>query len=408
MIFSFSTLMRTLWSAPLRTALTLLGIAIGVASIVFLSALTKGAQAAMLDANQWATDSDVVRVDRAEAPATQATKASRPLSGDDGRAVASAGFAADDAVQTRSEKTFEADIDGRTKRVSLTSGNAGTLSMFRLEMDQGRPLLESDVSGAHRVAVVGSEVAKELFDGKLPPAGPRISVDGHLWTVVGILRHKAMMGTSTSTRIWDRRVLVPETAYATFYAPRGETDQLFVRARNREGMQAFRKVVESIIGHRHLGVQNFQLEQQDGAQQDTLVLTIVQILFLSTGLFSLFASGINVMNVMLVTVTERTREIGIRRAVGAKPRHVLVEFLAEAACLSGLGGLLGVVAGALGAWGLAALLTSVWTRWPLVLEAGPCVIAVALALLTGVSFGFLPAWRASKLLVTDALRSDGA
>jgi putative ABC transport system permease protein len=186
---------------------------------------------------------------------------------------------------------------------------------------------------------------------------------------------------------------------------------VFVRLSGRTGvgggLSELARVVEDTLLRRHLGVKNFRVQGQDAGQDmgDTILL-IIRVLLLGTGLLSLFVGGINIMNIMLVTVTERTREIGLRRAIGASPRAILLQFLLEAVIVA-LGGALIGVAGGLGLAGaLALVLDRVLGSWTFHVDGGPIVAAFALALITGVGFGLFPAWRASRLQPVSALRHE--
>jgi putative ABC transport system permease protein len=141
------------------------------------------------------------------------------------------------------------------------------------------------------------------------------------------------------------------------------------------------------------------------AQVD-MILLIIKILLVGTGLLSLFVGGINIMNIMLVTVTERTREIGIRRAVGANPRSIIWQFLLESATMALAGGLIGTVGGIGLARAMAAILTKVLAPWSFHLEPWSIGLSLAMSVATGIVFGLFPAWRAARLDPVEALRYE--
>src|SRR5262249_24454711 len=144
----------------------------------------------------------------------------------------------------------------------------------------------------------------------------------------------------------------------------GETGASFA-----DRMHAFRSIIKSTLLRRHLGVENFKFEDEDGQRnQSRLILTVINMLLLGTALLSLFVGGINIMNIMLITVTERTREIGVRRAVGAPPSAILTQFLLEAGTIALTGGLLGVLGGMALSWLIAAALTHLLGQWNLHIE----------------------------------------
>jgi putative ABC transport system permease protein len=178
------------------------------------------------------------------------------------------------------------------------------------------------------------------------------------------------------------------------------------RARALLPGEALRATVEGVLLRRHLGVKNFKVRKPSSAGHEQLVFQTIELLLLSTGFFSLFVGGINIMNVMLVTVRERTREFGVRRALGATPRLVLLQFLAEAAAVSLVGGAVGVVLGVGVSWAAAQVLRQVVGRWTFGVEPWSIALGLGLAVLTGIVSGILPARRAAALDPIEALRFE--
>ena len=174
----------------------------------------------------------------------------------------------------------------------------------------------------------------------------------------------------------------------------------------RSPLAALRGIIDATLLRRHHGVENFKIEDKDSHAQELLVLDIIKMLLLSTGVVALIVGGINIMNIMLVTVTERTREIGVRRAVGASPRAILLQFLCEAAAVSLLGGVLGVLSGVALSCLAGALLAQLVGRWAFHVEVWSIVLGLGLSVTIGVVFGFYPAWRAARLDPIEALRAE--
>ena len=199
------------------------------------------------------------------------------------------------------------------------------------------------------MAVVGINVWNELLGRPDSFANATITVDDVEWSVVGVLKNKASMGPSTQGPwLWNNKILVPRTTYdATFYNQH-QVDRIYVRLGGLGPLEARlaagRNAIDHTLIRRHYGVQNFKVDRgaKDKAQEE-LILEVIKILLLGTGLLSLFVGGINIMNIMLVTVTERTREIGVRRAIGANPTSIMMQFLLESGLIALAGGIIGVL-----------------------------------------------------------------
>ncbi|WP_438010601.1 ABC transporter permease [Sorangium sp. So ce321] len=402
-----------------RALLTLLGIVIGTGSIVLLASLLRGGEDALVRASQAAVDADLIEVRRAEVGVQDRKRTRRELSRDDARALAASSVLG--GGLSESARRTEAHASGKKTRIRLVSAAPAALSLYGLEVSLGRFLGEADLSDRRRVCVVGHDVWRELFGGRatLAPAAPssggisaeagapHVIVDGHAWTVIGVLADHPVLLSTDSTYVWNRKVLIPETTYDAIFSPAHEVDRLYVRRSSaiRTPIETLRAVIGRTLLRRHLGVKNFELDG-DEATQEKLIMSVIKLLVLSTGLIALVVGGINIMNIMLVTVTERTREIGIRRAVGASPRAILAQFLVQAAAVSLLGGVLGVLAGLGLAWLLAKLLTQLVGRWAFHVEIWSIALGLGLSVAIGVVFGFYPAWRAARINPIEALRAE--
>jgi putative ABC transport system permease protein len=393
-----------------RAALTLLGIVIGTGSIVMLAGLLEGAEEALVKMNQGINDSDTLRIDKDEPPQHQLDKAQRPLSRADAEALAGSPQMQGVEVAIESRKETRAYWQGRQKRVRLVGGEPRSFDLFRITVERGRALDRHDVREGRRVAVIGHEIWRELLEKDPDVLGKQLRVDEHNFTIVGILAHKPSMGHGTGTWMWDRKILIPQTAYDAVLTPSHDINSIFLRAQraspSEKWMNTLGLVAEKVLLRRHFGVKNFEVGDRKGDQQERLIITIIQILLVGTGLMSLFVGGINIMNIMLVTVTERTREIGIRRAIGANPRAIWIQFLLEATAISMTGGLAGVAGGVLVSWLITLGLAQAFGEWSFHVEPWSIVLGLALALITGIAFGMFPAWRASRLNPVEALRHE--
>jgi putative ABC transport system permease protein len=399
--------LRQLSRHRLRSTLALLGIFLGTGSFVLLVGLLNGGQAALQYAAQEASEGDLVIVRKDAAPLRQQHRPTRDLSRRDGAALALAQPLNDAFVSVEQRRGTWAQRGDKRKRVTVTSANLETLALYRLNLAQGRYFDQEDIDQVRHVCVVGQEVWTELFGGR--SLGERLVIDQAPCVVIGVLANKPLIGSTDDTNIWNRKVLLSEPLFDTSYNPQRNADKLIVRPRSRaEGssIDPLRALTRSLLLRLHDGVENFRLTPRYDGRQEEQIATILYVLLLGAVFVSLTVGGINVMNVLLVSVTERTREIGIRRALGASPSVIRWQFLTEAMLLTGVGGLLGVLGGA-GACALSAwILRRVVGAWELGIAPWSMLAATLVSVLIGLVFGTYPAARASRLLITEALRRE--
>jgi len=280
-------------------------------------------------------------------------------------------------------------ITGTTDQFPFTSS---------VSVADGRFFSESESENGRPVCVIGSEVATNLFQGG-SPLGQKISIGRKPFEVVGVLEKQ---GTFLGISL-DNQVIIPlAQVLASFggyseYSIRIKVDNVADMDNAREELRATMRFV------RHLTPtddDNFSINQQDQILTifHTVAGTIAAIGLFITGL-SLFVGGVGIMNIMFVSVAERTREIGVRKAIGAKRRTILLQFLIEAATICLIGGLIGLGI----AWAATFLLQKIM---PAEMSPGIVCVSILVALLTGVVSGFLPAWRAARMNPVDALRNE--
>lgn len=287
--------------------------------------------------------------------------------------------------------------------VDLIGSDEQFFAIFQYEVAQGRPLTEQDLALNRPVVVLGADVAAELF-GDASPLGQQVRIRNYLFEVVGVFKARgAVLGSSQ-----DNFVLLPLPYYLRFISAEswGRMLTIFVKAPSREMLPA---VIDEAVGafRRIRGLKpwqesDFEVETNESIRTQFAGLTQYIGLFgLGTGAIALLAAGVGIMNMMLVAVRERTREIGIRKALGARRRWILLQFLAEAVALSLLGALGGSVLGILAGWGIAELIGSAFRLpWEWVgLSFGVC-------LGTGLVWGTYPAWKAAILNPVEALRYE--
>ena len=407
---------HTFKTARLRVALTLLGIMIGAGAMVLLAGLLVAGEEALVRLAQNANETDMIEVSPAEAPRKDAKKTTRELSRYDADALAHSELLAGARINAAKRKQGTArwrNADGQMqeKRTTLFGGELDSLSLYRIEVERGRYFTPDDFAERRRVCVVGQEMWTELLERRTELGDLRITVDGVVFEVVGVLAHKPTMGRGTGTWMWNRRVMIPSSTYQSVVEQGRSVGAIFVRMegveRVAERMSQLTEVVERTVLRRHYGVKNFEVESDArGKDQEELILRIIELLLFGTGVIALFVGGINIMNIMLVTVTERTKEIGLRRAVGASPGEIARQFLLEAATLAAAGGVLGVVGGIAVTFLASVVLTQVLAPWRFVVEPWAIALSLGMAVGTGVVFGAFPALRAARLDPVEALRSE--
>lgn len=399
---------NTIFANVSRSFLTLLGIMIGAGSIVLLAGLLRSGKTSLSARAQNASEANIVTIKATSSPQKDVHRVQKPLSRSDEKHLGQSRLLSGAKFVSESTKEYLALWRGRKKRVRLVGTSPEVAAVYQLEVSQGRFLTRDDLAVRRRVCVVGYEVWQELLAKQVGLGGIHLTIDDDVWSVVGVLKDKPFMGATMGTWIWNRKVLVPETTYDAMYQPSGDVERVFVRLSDSEflaeRLSAVTGIVQDLFLRRHYGVKNFKAETPSDDTGQLIGLIVVVLLFCTT-LLSLFVGGINIMNIMLVTVSERTREIGIRRAVGAPPRAILLQFLLESMAFSLVGGILGIIGGAV-LLGIASLiLKGVLGAWSFQLVPWSVAAGFGLSLVTGIVFGLFPAWRAAKLDPVEALRS---
>ncbi|CCO08165.1 ABC transporter permease [Desulforamulus hydrothermalis] len=270
-----------------------------------------------------------------------------------------------------------------------------------LTVEQGRALAEEDENKRNKCAVVGAELANTLTDGN-PAAivGQSISINNRKFEVVGIYRR---VGDANTGMSYDDAVFVPYSAGERFLLGARANPTINVQATGIETVQSAIEDITAILNetHRAGGADQFRIldagSRLAAAQESAKSMSM---LLLAVAAVVLVVSGIGIMNVMFVTVKERTREIGTLKAIGAKRREILHQFLIEAVMISLVGGVIGVIAGFL------ALPILAYCQLPALPSPGGVLLGLAFSVITGVFFGFYPAWQAAELSPLEALRYE--
>ena len=401
---SLRTAATGLATNKMRAALTMLGIIIGVASVVALMSIGEGVEESIageiegLGANLIFVTAD--QPEDATAPAYVTTADAEAL--DDPFNAPSLV-----AVAPSMQGQLRVTHDDEAAKLPITGTNSQYDEIRNLELSMGGFLTEVDLDGQAKVAVLGWNAYRELFDEGDYPVGQSISIDGTHFEVVGVLEEQGGFGTD------DDNIYVPlSTAQTRFFPQRTLSGErpvaaIYVSAANENQVNPAVEQIENILRERHeLAVDDeddFAVTSQQSVLDFAAQITGIFTVFLGAiAGISLLVGGIGIMNIMLVSVTERTREIGIRKAVGATKRDILLQFLLEAVMLSFLGGALGIGLGILGANAVSNLTPDLTTK----VTIGTLALASGVASAIGLVFGVYPAIRAGSLRPIDALRYE--
>jgi putative ABC transport system permease protein len=389
-----------------RSFLTTLGVIIGVAAVIIMLAVSAGAEAEIADQiNSLGANLVMVMPSFERGGFGQGMGRPPGLAYDDISAIAENvsginGVSAEQST-TQDVKAGNTTLEG----VSVLGTTAGFPDVRDYEVAFGRFLMDDDNDRANKVVALGYDVAEELFGDSGSALGQKVKIGSTQFTVVGVMASKGVVGTTD----YDGRLYIPLTVYFKKFANArfgGDSVRLiYVSAENREMMGSVTSQVTSLLAQRHdvdPMMPDFQLMTQDSiidAQASTT--EAFRNLLAWVAAISLVVGGIGIMNIMLVSVTERTREIGLRQALGARPRDVRLQFLLEAIVLSLVGGLLGVL---LGVGGSCLFNTLGTMRTELVPVSIPLAFAAAAAV--GIFFGYYPATKAAQLDPIEALRRE--
>jgi len=271
-----------------------------------------------------------------------------------------------------------------------------------IDVEFGRTFIEEDIDYNRNVAIIGNDIVVKIFP-NVNPLGKEISIKNQKYTVIGILKTRgALLGQSK-----DNMVIIPITNFLKYFAsPWEESLQITVKAISKEMLQA---TMDEVIGNMRVirnvkpwEANTFELETNETiSQQFGSFVNFLSIFGFISGGFALVAAGVGIMNIMLVAVKERTREIGIRKAVGARRRWILWQFILEAITLSQIGGLFGIIFGVLGGYLLGNAI-----KLPLFFPVPWVVLSIIVCTILGIAFGTYPAYRAANLDPIEALRYE--
>jgi len=399
--------LRALLRNKMRSFLTVLGIIIGVGAVIAMVAIGEGAKARVEESfASMGSNLLIVMPGSTNASGARGGFGSMPtLTWDDlvaiRREVSSVRYA---AAQLRTNAQLMSEDQNWSTSVTGTSPEYFLIRNWKVA--SGRQLLDSDIETSAKVVLLGQTVVDKLFGASADAVGQIVRIKNIPFEVIGVLEKK---GQSAMGQDYDDGAFVPQSTFQSKIQgglQKFLSGTIFIGATSTEATARAEEQIQSLLRDRHrigpgmdddFSVRNLT-EMANAQQEGTKTLTT---LLASIAAVSLLVGGIGIMNIMLVSVTERTREIGVRMAVGATPFNILLQFLVEALTLATAGGIVGVLIGVFSAGQLASRF-----GWPMLIRPDIVVISVGFSALVGVVFGLYPAQKASRLDPIDALRYE--
>lgn len=404
----------TAWSIltrnKLRSALTMLGIVIGVGSMIIILAVGAGAQGLILSQVK-SLGSNLVAVlpGKSESngpPASALGIVITTLTAEDGKALLTNGFpglAAETPYVRGSETVTWEEAKTDTTYVGVS---ASYLEVESAEVAQGRFFSEDEERSVGRVTVIGSEVARNLF-GDLDPLGQTIKLKKNSFMVIGVMKERGTSGFQNQ----DNQIFVPLSTAQKLLLGINYVNFIRIKIDKPEDTDGAIAAIQATLRERHnisdAAYDDFSVRSSEqGLETLTQITDALKVFLTAIAAISLLVGGIGIMNIMLAAVQERTKEIGLRKALGAKNSHITTQFLVETMFITLVGGVIGIIFGVVIAWLVAVIARYAGYEWDFVVSWFSIVLGVGVSMTIGLIFGILPARRASRLDPIEALRYE--
>jgi putative ABC transport system permease protein len=397
--------LRGVMSHKLRSLLTMLGVIFGVAAVIAMVSIGEGArQETIRQIELMGTSNILVKKVEVEGPEKELAKQVSP----DGLILDDAKYLAGlTNLIVYSIPVKEVDTKARLGRKFPKSHIVGTSSQYPLltnyQVKRGRFITEQDISQEGKIAVLGADVAKSLLPLE-DPLQKEIKISNSWYTVIGVMQDRRVSKSVAASSLRDVNIdiYIPiSTALQRFGGSKG-LDEINIQVVDSDHIKEVANLVSVALYRRHNGINDYELViPEELLKQSQRTQRIFNIVMGAIAGISLLVGGIGIMNIMLATVTQRTREIGIRRAVGASKRDILGQFLIECLIISVIGGLIGVLLGV----GLGRAITF-YAQWTTIVSMKAIIMAFGISAGIGIIFGMYPARKAAELDPIDALRYE--
>ncbi|WP_428055862.1 ABC transporter permease [Candidatus Avelusimicrobium alvi] len=397
--------LKAISANKMRAALTSLGIVIGVAAVITMLAVGSGTQQSM--AERFSRFGTNILYLRQPWDLDESISSPKDVTMDDVRAIRQ--IPGVEAAAPYISSGFDVKYGYTSTSIDVLATDTDIFKTYDWEIGSGREFTEREVDSYAQVAVLGATVAETIFN-DVDPIGKTVIFDEIPFTVIGVMKKNGQGGMGFDM---DEGTLIPYTTGKVKMntgwnsSDRRALDRVIIRVKDFNTIEDTKTDIQNAVRNTHrihpLAKDDFQLDDfASFVEQAKEASKTMSLLLGVIGVVSLVVGGIGVMNIMLVSVTERTREIGIRMAIGATSADIRLQFLAEAVTLSCIGGLIGVVLGV----GVTLVVAAKATSIPAELSLFSILLSVGFSAATGVFFGFYPAYKASKLTPIDALRYE--
>ncbi len=392
---NFKMAISSVWSSKVRSFLTMLGIIIGVAAVIVLVSMVSASTKSMkTQLESMGTNLITVNI------VNRGWGSGRSVSVEEIESVCEQNSAYIAACSPVVSSRATVKYGGENMTSSLMGVNSNYTEIRNREAVSGRFFTDADIETRNSVCVIGQYVVNEVFGGR-DAVGQQVKINGEMFTVIGVLDQKSSNATSGGD---DDVVMMPYTKAQRLIRNSGITS-FVVSAVSSDYTSVVTAVLENFL-YKKFKNENYYTVTDNASTIESIDEALAPMAALAAGIagISLIVAGIGIMNIMLVTVTERTREIGIRKSIGARTGTILMQFLIESAVISGIGGIFGIVLGVAGSAGLSTMLDlPVLTIFE---QMGTIIGSFLFSVAMGIGFGLYPARRAAKLNPVDALRFE--